>query len=156
MICAVDSMHEEGKKEENAMSRMRKFVPLVIVAALTVGVLVGCPWFIPTGFTLTLENYSGTTMTEMNIRPENYTTWGADQLRGDDLEGDGSVNSVREITSIPQGVYDLRAIFGTPPNAVTLFRYDVPFDSNWRWVFGVLGTIVPIADPPIVDTLTRQ
>ena len=123
--------------------RLRKSVPLVILAGLTVGVLVGCPTA-PTGQSLTLENYTGYTMTEMNMRSTaKGELWGADQLRDTDLSGDGSADSTYTITAIPDGTYDLRALFNTPAGSTgkyAVYRFGVPVENALRWVFSLFTT----------------
>ena len=142
------------------MSHLRKFVPLVILVGLTVGALVGCPFTPPAGKTLTLENYTGYTMTEMNMRSQSKgELWGADQLRGTDLAGDGGPNSTFTVTGIPDGTYDLRAIFNTPAGGASsyaVFRFNVPFDQSLRWVFSLFQTSTGTYSnaQTIIDALT--
>lgn len=135
------------------MTYSKKVLGLVVLAGLTAGVLVGCPFLPSEKFDLTLENWSGEAMTAMYLRSSNASSWGNDQLAGAGLAGDGDVYT---ITEIPAGVYDMRAVFTSP----AVYRFGVPIvDSNWLWIFTstqvdskvvIIDSLVsvPVPEPP--------
>ena len=151
------------------MFNLRKMVPLIVLTALTAGALVGCPVIMGNGNTLSLENYSTFTMREANFRVSGDTDWGADQLRGASLPGNGSADAKYTVTNIPSNVYDLRALFNTTNTSLTgtytVYQYYVPLDGAWRWIFALFtagsvynpqtGEWEP-AEQAVVDTLVLK
>jgi hypothetical protein len=138
----------------NAMARFSKTLPLVILLGVTVGVLVGCPP--PEQPSLTVVNYTTTELNEVNLKDVSEDNWGPNQLDGFVVPGDGSEEYT--VLDIPKGVYDLRAVFNTPPacnngkGRIAVYRFEVPISEGaWEWIFSLLQP----ADEAciVVDTL---
>lgn len=128
-----------------AKSRM---LSLVVLAGLTAGLLVGCPYLLK--FVLTVENYTGEDITALYLRGANGVSWGNSVIT-DPIAGDGAPYAVQNIA---YGMYDLKATFTTP----SIIRFNVPFtDSDWRWIFSAIevgeGEYTTVQ---VVDTLVAE
>lgn len=115
--------------------------------SITLAGLVGCPP--STGNKLLVVNNAATDMDELNVTPtcENSAVdvnWGRNQLCSPPLPsdpGESGVDNQFTLNNIPDGIYDLRAIFNTPAGTalqsrLAVYRFNVPFgNASWSWIF---------------------
>ena len=115
------------------MSRLGKFLPLVALVGVTTAALIGCPPVVTNSLLITNQTYM--TMSAINIKAEDDTAWGRNQLPA----ALTAFDSNHTVTAIPDGMYDFRATFSTAAAGSTgyYYRFTVPVDgmSNWEWLF---------------------
>ncbi len=129
------------------MARFGKTLTLTMLVGLALTSLVGCPP--STGNNLQVINNAATDMAELNIKPidcdeSTVLNWGSNQLCEPPLTsepGASGVDNQYTLNTIPDGIYDLRAIFNTPAGAslesrLAVYRFNVPFgNASWKWIF---------------------
>jgi hypothetical protein len=151
-------------KEEIAMLRMKTYLPLVILGLTIAVALVACPAPGTGKGVLTLENYMlNRYIQTLNVRPDDYEAWGPNQM-GTPLPGGTKVVNKYDLTGIPAGVYDLRAMVSTPTTntpavgqtgSIYYTQYGVVFDGGtWFWRFSYETDGLGLQQ--IVETLTQQ
>ena len=129
------------------MARLGRTLTLTVLIGLTLAGLVGCPP--STGNQLKVINNAATDMAELNVKPIDPeesvgSNWGSNQLCEPPLTsdpGESGIDNQFTLCNIPDGIYDLRAIFNTPAGAalqsrLAVYRFNVPFgNASWSWIF---------------------
>ncbi|MCL4216653.1 MAG: hypothetical protein KJ052_06570 [Candidatus Hydrogenedentes bacterium] len=114
-----------------------KYVPLTVLLVGALVVLLGCP---PGAllYSLLVKNRTALSMTDLNVVMSEVDggvsrEWGFDFLANDLAPGkDFTLNE------IPQGMYDLRALFRTGNRRVQVTEFDVPFGGDAKQALQVI------------------
>ena len=124
-----------------------KYVPLTVLLVGALVVLLGCP---PGAllYSLLVKNRTQLSITELNVvmsevGREDNREWGFDFLATDLAPGKDFA-----LGEIPQGLYDLRALFRTGTRQIQVTELDVPFGGDAKqnlqvvWLLGQAGGLI--------------